>query len=345
VSDLDETSGQDVVEKPGDELLGAEGDVFSVLGCEADPFAVDTNQPMRRDGDPVGVAPKVIEESLGPGEGTLGVNQPVFPIEFVFEQAKSFLLIDGKLGAVTNAPVVEGSRELFEELAAEKLGEGLDGKEKSGTGACPTGKTLVEPPTGDDAMQVGMEHELPSPGMKHGGEAKKSAESVLSEGEEGFGGGLEEESEDDSGVALGDGPELARQREDDVEVVGRQQAEFLVVEPSVLGEVETLGAMPVAARVIRGLGIAATRADVEVSTEPGGAAVLDGPHRLSLLGGQSVLLTKGLSMIAEDIGDIEERSFRTLRAPSMDGGLHLPEGFGAGSAEKIQRAIDASDEA
>lgn len=152
VSDLDETSGQDVVEKPRDELLGAEGDGLSVLGCEADPLAVDSNEPMRRDGDPVGVAPEVFEESLGPGEGTLGVNQPVFPIEFVFEQAKSFFLIDGKLGAVTDAPVVEGSRELVEELASEKLGEGLDGKKISGTGRCPIGKTLVEPATGNDAM-------------------------------------------------------------------------------------------------------------------------------------------------------------------------------------------------
>jgi hypothetical protein len=43
-------------------------------------------------------------------------------------------------------------------------------------------------------------------------------------------------------------------------------------------------------------------------------------------------------MIAEDIGDIEKRSFRTLRAPSMDGQLHLPEGFGAGRAEEIRKS-------
>ena len=48
-----------------------------VLVAEAHAALVEADQPVVRDGDPVGVAGEIGEHRLRPGEGRLGVDEPV----------------------------------------------------------------------------------------------------------------------------------------------------------------------------------------------------------------------------------------------------------------------------
>jgi len=43
---------------------------------------VEADQPAVRDGDAVGVAGEIGEHSFGSGEGRLGINKPVLPLEW-----------------------------------------------------------------------------------------------------------------------------------------------------------------------------------------------------------------------------------------------------------------------
>src|SRR6201993_4579741 len=52
-----------------------------VLVAEADTALVERNEATVRDGDTVGVAGEIGENRLRPGEGRLGVDEPVLPLE------------------------------------------------------------------------------------------------------------------------------------------------------------------------------------------------------------------------------------------------------------------------
>ena len=63
--------------------------------------------------------------------------------------------------------------------------------------------------------------------MKDGRDADRRAEmpGIAAEGQEGVGGGTEQERVEDARIALGDGMEAVRQREDDMNIgIGRSSA-------------------------------------------------------------------------------------------------------------------------
>src|ERR1700737_2052947 len=79
--------------------------------------------------------------------------------------------------------------------------------------------------TGHDAVEVRMMVEVLAPGVQHGRDADLGAEVLRIGGDrqEALGGGLEQEAVDRRLVLIGDGTDLSRQREDDVEVGDWQQ--------------------------------------------------------------------------------------------------------------------------
>ena len=72
-----------------------------------------------------------------------------------------------------------------------------------------------------------------------------------------------------------------------IEVGHGQLQVVLLFEPALGVFVLALGAVPIAARVIAIERLAAVGAGVDMPTQGGGAAVLDGPHRLEVAGRQS----------------------------------------------------------
>ena len=77
--------------------------------------------------------------------------------------------------------------------------------------------------------------------------------------------------------------QFPRQGEDDVHIAGGQQLPFPRLEPAQAGVALALGAMPVAARVVRDGSMSAVRALIAMSTQRGGAAARDGQQHLLVL--------------------------------------------------------------
>ena len=85
VTDAVEALGQDVEQEAPDELVGRERHgaeprlpvAAVVLVAEGDAALVEADEAAVRDGDAVGVAGEIGEHRLGPGEGRLGVDEPV----------------------------------------------------------------------------------------------------------------------------------------------------------------------------------------------------------------------------------------------------------------------------
>ena len=108
---------------------------------------------------------------------------------------------------------------------AEASAEDLDGQQEF-TAACdPAVMVRGQTAAGDDAMQVGMEVKVLSPGVQHREEAgfHPQALGVAGNGEQSFGDGAEEHVVDDLLVVEGDGGEGRGEREDHMKVFRGQQ--------------------------------------------------------------------------------------------------------------------------
>lgn len=86
----------------------------------------------------------------GSGEGRLAVDDPVL----AGGSSKSVMRIDVVAAQV---PVVEARLEPTQQLGAEELGQDPHGKQETASGRDPTAAMRIEPSSGDDAMDVGVE--------------------------------------------------------------------------------------------------------------------------------------------------------------------------------------------
>ena len=177
-------------------------------------------------------------------------------------------------------PGVVGLFQEGQELSSEESGEDLDVDEEGLFRWDPARAVSGQSTSGDDAMEVWVVEEGLGPGVEDGDESDVCAEvlGIGSELFEGLGSGVEEDTVEGALVSQGEGSELLRQGEDDVEVRGWQQVLFPVQDPSLSGEELTGGAMPVSAGVV-GEGEGATViALVEVAAQFRRSAGLDGAH-------------------------------------------------------------------
>src|SRR3954465_13461162 len=87
VADAVEPLGQDVKQETPDELVGGERHpaiacppvAAVILVAEGDAAVVESEEAAVRDRDAVGVTGEIGEHRLRPGEGRLGVDEPVLP--------------------------------------------------------------------------------------------------------------------------------------------------------------------------------------------------------------------------------------------------------------------------
>jgi len=107
-------------------------------------------------------------------------------------------------------------------------------------------------------------------------------------------------------VLQGEPMQVVRQRENDVEVTRVQQ--FLVArfDPAVTGLRLALIAMPVTAAVVRDERIStALRANIDMTTEGGGAAAPDSLDCLELLDTQRMSVDECVAVRAENVGHLD----------------------------------------
>jgi len=148
----------------------------------------------------MGVEAEVIDNLLWAAEGLFGIDDPVLPGEAAGELAKRRGIDLG----IFEGPCFEEVDKPFEEFAAEDLRERRDGEEEVLAGLNPAVGRAVETAAGNNAVEVGMEHELTGPGVQDEGETDLSPETfgVTAEGEQGFGCGREEQVEEQAAVAV-----------------------------------------------------------------------------------------------------------------------------------------------
>ena len=78
MTDFDKASGQDMDQKTANELIGAHGS-SGVAPCrDGDVVVGDREDSVVREADTVCITTEVGEHLLGTGEGSLGVDDPVF---------------------------------------------------------------------------------------------------------------------------------------------------------------------------------------------------------------------------------------------------------------------------
>jgi hypothetical protein len=98
-----------------------------------------------------------------------------------------------------------------------------------------------------------------------------------------------------------------RKSEDDMDVASGQEFLAAPLDPTVAGVGLTLGTVPITAAVVRDDAMPAAGTLVQMSTECGGAAALDGRQDLEMLPGEPVAATldEFLSRGADEIGHLQ----------------------------------------
>ena len=164
---------------------------------------------------------------------------------------------------------------------------------------------------GDHTMDMGMMLELLIPGVQHAEETDLGAEmpGIAGDFEQSFGAGAEQKIVDDLLVLQGQGCQLPRQSENDMDIGGGQQFAVPCLQPAVAGIALTFWTMTIAARVVRDGGMSAVGTLITMSAEGGGAAACDGQQHLLMLPGDPVAtaLNECLPRAANDVGHLQER--------------------------------------
>lgn len=240
--------GQDVLEEPGDEDPDIQGGGGPVPRGKGDRLVGDLADAVIGDGYPVGVSAQVAEDLLGAEERRLDVDHPGFVEQGAAQLIEGIGL--GWLVAEQDLSLDVEACEAMEKLSPEQSGKDRDGKQELPRGRCPALNIRVQTAAGNDAMQVGMVAKVPvGPCVQYGGEPEQGPESfgVPAKLEQRPGGGLEEQVVDPARISLGQAVKFARQGEDHMEVVGRQDTPFTLLEPPGLVQGLAFGAMPIAA--------------------------------------------------------------------------------------------------
>ena len=199
--------------------------------------------------------------------------------------------------------------EFFEEAPPEEAREHAHGQEEARAAGDPTLAVQCYPAAGDDAVHVRVMRQCRAPAVQHQRRADAGPQvlGIGSDGEQGFGGNVEQQTVDHGLVLIGDGGDRRRQREDYVVVLHRQQIGLSRLEPALCRTGLALRAMAIAAGVVGDLVGPAALTTQYMATQCRAAALLDGRHDLELSEAQvrALRLAPSGPMETEDVGDLQ----------------------------------------
>ncbi len=173
-----------------------------------------------------------------------------------------------------------------------------------------------------------MVHEVLSPRVENGNEPGLHPETLTRKFRERLGGGLEKDVIENSPVSQGKGIELVRQGEDDMEVLNGEELFPPGLDPLLFLQELALGAVPVPARVVGYLEVAALLALVDVSPQCGSSADLDGVHGAQVSEGELMGVSVRGAVSAEDVGHLRVVHGRNGLL-CVEGARHAREAFRA----------------
>jgi len=223
---------QHMEQEPAEELLTVERQDFGavVIGVVAVPEADDAvdeiDEPVRADRHPVCVASQVGEHMIRTAERGLRVDDPVWRAQRR-EEVRKRRGAGQRDGAAGEGELVRdvGAPEAVEALGAKHHRERPNGKEKRRAAGNPSGPVRAEGAAGHHAMQMDMLRQGLPPRVENRRDADRATEMarIASKGQQRLGRGAKEHVVDDAGIALGQGVEDMREREDDVELRDGEQ--------------------------------------------------------------------------------------------------------------------------
>jgi len=281
VADPDETSRQHVKQESLDEVRGLEGEplrgaALSISIAKCHLIVLEGEEPFVADGNAMGVAAQVAQHLCGTSQRRLAIDHPL-PRRRLAQQAGS------KRQAESASPLVECPLEAVEELGFEDPGEHPHGHEESRPRSDPAIPGGGEPAACHDAVQVGMEGEGLGPGVQDCDRAGQGTEATAAHVMQRLEGGVEEHRIAAPAVGEEEGMQRLGHGEDQMEVLHRQEAALLGLDPPSLLEVLALGAMAVATGVVQGDFASAVVAHKQVATQKRRSArddVVDHPTAL-----------------------------------------------------------------
>jgi hypothetical protein len=285
--DLHEPVGQNVKQEPPDELIGFKGHDFGFVAVrivappDGDFVVFEFHKPMVADRDPVGISAQIIKNVLGPFKGLLAVDDPVLLIQ-VGDQG-----IEGprrrKLAYGAGVDKFVLGTELFQirdKLPPKKLRHDLDVDEEVLLARLPFPSITGKSSAGNDNVKMGVVHQVLAPGVQDADKPDYCSKAfrIRSKFRQGFRNGFEQQSVEDFLIPEDKGIENVGNSEDDVEVRYGKEVFFPGFDPLLFLEELALGAVPVAAGVVRNHLVAAVIALIHVATLVGSAAGFNRSH-------------------------------------------------------------------
>jgi hypothetical protein len=195
----------------------------------------------------------------------------------------------------------QGRFELAEQFAAEDSGQHPHRKKVIGTGPDPAICARVQPSCGHDAMDVRMVQKGLSPGVKDRGQSDPGPQALGIESHllERLGDRSEQQVDRRFGLSEEKSVQNVRHGKDQVKVLDGQEILLAGFDPPGLSQSAALGAVPVAAGVIRDLLMLTPIALADMSAQNGSPAVGDRPNHVWL---PSAERTELAAVPAEQIG-------------------------------------------
>ena len=193
------------------------------------------------------------------------------------------------------------------ELGVEHVAHGVDGEEPAGLFGSGPGVLGGEAAAGDQAMEVGMVHEVLAPGVEDGGEAQLGLEALLAELEQGGAGALKEQAVERGRVLEGQRAQGGRQGEDPVEIAHGQQSAALVLQPLAAALVLAGGAVAVAAAVGPPMGAVTLLALPDRPAQLSGATLAQPTQHLEVVSRYGASLEVFGQEYLQDLGECQLR--------------------------------------
>jgi hypothetical protein len=150
-----------------------------------------------------------------------------------------------------------------------------------------------------------METQVSRPRVQHHRHPQCGSESTLTELQQCLAGAPKQCFEEHSGPSAAQRTQLARQREDDMEVPYGQQPLGARSNPALLRQALTLWTVPIAAGVVCGLLMPARAAHLDMPAEGGRAALRDRSEHTPLRYTEPVLGFELGPVLSDDLGDVE----------------------------------------
>jgi hypothetical protein len=241
-----------------------------VFPGEGDGVVVDGQDALIGYGDAVGISGEVLEDLAGATERRLCVDEPFFLAQgFEALLPRHGMLEFGEVSVEVECVSLERVNEHREKLASEHSAQDANGQEETVATGGPVLAVGTDAAAGDEAVQVGMDEKVLSPGMQEGDAADPGPEMlrIPRDRQESFGSGTKQHSVDGTAVLECQWRQLVREGEYDVEVLHVENLLLTGLEPGGTRRALTLRAMPVTARVVNAYDVPASVAPFGVTTE------------------------------------------------------------------------------